>query len=33
MLSTIVQAKQFNPDDAKLVVIWRDLLECERIGN
>ncbi|BAZ23835.1 hypothetical protein NIES4073_47250 [Kalymmatonema gypsitolerans NIES-4073] len=33
MLSTIVQAKQLNPDDAKLIAIWRDLLESEGISN
>jgi hypothetical protein len=33
MLSTIVQARQLNPDDTKLVAIWRDLLESERISN
>ncbi|KAB8315032.1 DUF928 domain-containing protein [Tolypothrix campylonemoides VB511288] len=33
MVSTIVQAKQSNPDDAKLVAIWRDLLESEGISN
>ncbi|WP_158054712.1 DUF928 domain-containing protein [Scytonema sp. HK-05] len=33
MVSTIVQARQSNPKDAKLVAVWQDLLDSERMGT
>ncbi|WP_414585910.1 DUF928 domain-containing protein [Scytonema sp. PCC 10023] len=33
MLSTFMQAKQLNPDNAKLVAMWQNLLESQGIGK